>query len=191
VAAHRKEHTHKLKVPSRKLTEIAVEAIRTARLPEKFRVTVLFDAFYLCPKVVNACKEQKWHYIGISKSNRWFTVGSLKRKLGRYGRNILRNSGRWCNISGPCKTKKYRLAERIGRLNKLGTVKIIFSHRKGESKHIAIVTDDLCASMRTIVADYLKRWSIEMLIKDEKQHLGLGDYLVRRYLAVVRHLAPG
>jgi hypothetical protein len=31
-------------------------------------------------------------------------------------------------------------------------------------------------------------WTIEMLIKDEKQHLGLGDYRVRRYQAVVRHL---
>ena len=27
-----------------------------------------------------------------------------------------------------------------------------------------------------------------MLIKDEKQHLGLGDYCVRRYRAMVRHL---
>jgi hypothetical protein len=42
--------------------------------------------------------------------------------------------------------------------------------------------------MKAIVADYLKRWSIEMLIKDEKQHLGLGDYRVLRYQAVVRHL---
>ena len=49
-------------------------------------------------------------------------------------------------------------------------------------------TDNLRASMKTIVADYLKRWSIETLIKDEKQHLGLGDYRVKRYRAVVRHL---
>ena len=184
----KKEHTAKLKVPFRKLTELAADAIRNARLLEKFRVTVLFDAFYLCPTVVNACKERKWHYIGVGKSNRTFTVGSVKRKLGKYGRNVLRNSGIWCKIAGLRKTKKYRLAERIGRLNKLGTVKIAFSRRKGESKHIAIVTDDLRASMRSIVADYLKRWSIEMLIKDEKQHLGLGDYRVIRYQAVVRHL---
>jgi SRSO17 transposase len=184
----KKEHAAKLKVPFRKLTELAADAIRNARLPEKFNVTVLFDAFYLCPEVVNACKERKWHYIGVGKSNRWFRVGSLKRKLGKYGRNVLRNSGKWYNIAGLCKTKKYRLAERIGRLNKLDTVKIVFSRRKGESKHIAIVTDDLRASMRSIVADYLKRWSIEMLIKDEKQHLGLGDYRVIRYQAVVRHL---
>ena len=42
--------------------------------------------------------------------------------------------------------------------------------------------------MIKIVADYLKRWSIEMFIKNEKQHLGLGDYRVLRYQAVVRHL---
>jgi hypothetical protein len=46
-----------------------------------------------------------------------------------------------------------------------------------------------CAQkMKTIVADYLKRWSIEMLIKDEKQHFGLGDYRVLRCQDVVRHL---
>jgi len=184
----KQEHAGKLKVRFYKLTELAGQAIREAALPEKFEVTVLFDAFYLCPNVVNACKERKWHYIGVGKSNRWFTVGSVKRKLAKYGRNVLRNSGIWCSIAGLRKTNKYRLAERIGKLNKLGTVKIVFSRRKGENKNIAIVTDNFRVSMRTVVADYLKRWSIEMLIKDEKQHLGLGDYRVKRYRAVVRHL---
>jgi SRSO17 transposase len=184
----KQEHAGKLQVPFHKLTELAGQVIREAALPEKFEVTVLFDAFYLCPNVVNACKERKWHYIGVGKSNRWFTAGSVKRKLAKYGRNVLRNSGIWCNVTGLRKTRKYRLAERIGQLNKLGTVKVVFSRRSGEDKHIAIVTDDLHASMRTVVADYLKRWSIEMLIKDEKQHLGLGDYRVKRYQAVVRHL---
>jgi SRSO17 transposase len=184
----KEEHAGKLEVPFRKLTELAADAIKQAAFPAKFNVTVLFDAFYLCPNVVNACKERKWHYIGVGKSNRWFTVGSVKRKLAKYGKNVLRNSGTWCNITGLRKTGTYRLAERIGKLNKLDTVKIVFSRRRGENKHIAIVTDDLLASMKTIVADYLKRWSIEMLIKDEKQHLGLGDYRVLRYQAVVRHL---
>jgi SRSO17 transposase len=184
----KQEHASKLEIPFYKLTELAAQTIREAALPEKFRVTVLFDAFYLCPNVVNACKERKWHYIGVGKSNRWFTIGSVKHKLAKYGRNVLKNSGIWCNVTGLRKTKKYRLAERIGKLNKLGIVKIVFSGRRGENKHIAIVTDDLRASMRTTVADYLKRWSIEMLIKDEKQHLGLGDYRVKRYRAVVRHL---
>jgi len=184
----KKEHTAKLEIPFQKLTELAAEAIHNAWLPARFSVTVLFDAFYLCPIVVNACKERKWHYISVGKSNRCFTVGSVERKLGKYGRNVLRNNGKWYNITGLRETKAYRLAERIGQLNKLGTVKVVFSRRRGKSNHIALVTNDLRASMRTVVADYLKRWSIEMLIKDEKQHLGLGDYRVLRYQAVVRHL---
>jgi hypothetical protein len=184
----KQEHADKLDIPFNKLTELAGQTIRQATLPDQFEVTVLFDAFYLCPNLVNACKERKWHYIGIGKSNRWFTVGSVKRKLAQYGRNVLRNSGIWYNVAGLRKTKEYRLAERIGRLNKLGTVKIVFSRRKGQKNHIAIVTDDLSASMIKVVADYLKRWSIEILIKDEKQHLGLSDYRVKRYRAVVRHL---
>ena len=53
---------------------------------------------------------------------------------------------------------------------------------------VALVTDDLGATARQVVGDYLKRWAIELLIKDEKQHLGLGDYRVLRYWAVDRHL---
>jgi SRSO17 transposase len=184
----KKEHADKLNVPFYKLTELAAMAIRQASLPEQFKVTVLFDAFYLCPELVNACQERKWHYIGVGKSNRWFKVGFEKRKLAKYDRNVLRNSGLWFNVTGLRKTKEYRLAERIGKMNKLGTVKVVFSRRRGENKHIALVTNNLDACMRGVVADYLKRWSIEMLIKDEKQHLGLGDYRVLRYRAVVRHL---
>jgi SRSO17 transposase len=184
----KKEHVKSLKLAFNKLTGLAAQAIREACLPATLKVTVLFDAFYLCPIVVNACKEKDWHYIGVGKSNRWFTVGSVKRKLGRYGKNVLRNSGQWCTIRGLRKSKVYRLADRVGTVNKLGTVKVVFSRRRGESQHVALITDNLSASMKTIVSDYLQRWSIEMLIKDEKQHLGLGDYRVIRYRAIVRHL---
>jgi hypothetical protein len=158
----KKEHACKLEVAFHKLTELAAEAIRSARLPAKFQVTVLFDAFYLCPKVAQACKQKGWHYIGVGKANRLFTIGSVKRKLGKYGRNVLRNSGQWYSIAGLRTTRRYRLAQRVGRLNGLGTVKVVFSRRRGEGKHIALVTDDLNASMKTIVAGYLKRWSIEI-----------------------------
>jgi SRSO17 transposase len=184
----KKEHSDKLGIDFCKLTELAGQAIRQAVLPGHFNMTVLFDAFYLCPEVVNACKARNWHYISVGAPNRCFKVNSQTYKLGKYGRNVLNNSGRWEKVSGLRKTKTYRLAERIGRLNKLGEVKIVFSRRKGETKHIALVTDKVKASMEQIVADYLKRWAIEMLIKDQKQHLGLGDYRVLRYRAVVRHL---
>jgi SRSO17 transposase len=184
----KREDAKELELPFRKLTELAAETIRTATLPPQLRVIVLFDAYYLCPTVVNACQQRRWHYIGVGKSNRWFTVGSVKHKLGKYGRNVLCRSGRWHTVRGLRTTKTYCLAERVGFIKGLGTVKVVFSRRRGQKDNVALITDDVTASMKTIVANYLKRWSIEMLIKDEKQYLGLGDYRVLRYQAVARHL---
>jgi len=171
-----------------KLTELAARAIRQANLPEGMDVTVLFDAYYLCPTVVQAVQERGWHYIGVGKSNRRFTVDGRSHRLSRYGPNVLRRSGRWNRITGLKGHREYRVAERIGHLKKLGKVKVVFSRRRGERSVIALVTDDLKRPARRVVADYLRRWSVELLIKDEKQHLGLGAYRVKRYRAVVRHL---
>ena len=171
-----------------KLTELAARAIRQANLPENLKVTVLFDAYYLCPTVVQAVRDRGWHYIGVGKSNRRFEVKGQSHRLSRYGPNVLRRSGEWMKITGLKKAHVYRVAERVGHLRKLGEVKVVFSRRRGDHKPIALVTDDLSRSARRVVADYLRRWSIELLIKDEKQHLGLGAYRVLRYRAVVRHL---
>jgi len=171
-----------------KLTQLAACAIHNADLPAKLKVTVLFDAYYLCGVVADACGARGWHYIGVGKSNRNLVIDGVKHRLATYGRNLLRRKGRWCQAKGLRRTGTYRLAERIGFMTKLGEVKVVFSRRRNERKVLALVTDDLRASMRSVVSDYLKRWAVELLIKDQKQQLGLGDYRVRRYRAVVRHL---
>lgn len=184
----KRDQAKPLDIDFKKLTELAAEAVRMAPLPPHLRITVLFDAYYLCPTVVDACKERNWHYIGVGKSNRWFKTDSGRHKLGKYGRNVLNNSGRWVSIPGLRTTQSYCIAQRIGFMKGLGTVKVVFSRRRGDKDCIALIIDDLSTPMKTVVSHYLKRWSIEMLIKDQKQHLGLGDYRVLRYRAVVRHL---
>ena len=169
-------------------TALAAWVIHNADLPRGLKVTVLFDAYYLCDVVADACRARGWHYIGVGKSNRNFTVNGQKKKLGAYGRNVLRRGGRWRRVRGLRRSGMYRLADRVGFMKKLGEVRVVFSRRRNERKIAALVTDDRGASAASIVADYLKRWAIELLIKDEKQQLGLGDYRVLRYRAVVRHL---
>jgi len=171
-----------------KQTALAAYAIHTADLPRDLDVTVLFDAYYLCDVVADACRARGWHYIGVGKGNRNLTIDGRRHKLASYGGNVLRRCGRWHRIAGLRSSGTYRLAERVGHMKKLGQVKVVFSRRRGEHKVVALVTDDLRAPMRNVVADYLKRWAIEVLIKDEKQQLGLSDYRVLRYRAVVRHL---
>jgi IS4 transposase len=184
----KKELAKDIDIPFRKLTELAGDVVRHVNIPDRFDVTVLFDAFYLCPAVVDACKERKWRYIGVGKSNRWFTVNGRKHKLGAYGKNLLRRTGCWYSIQGLRKTGRYKLVQRIGTMNKLGTVKVVFSKRRNDRTVIALVTNDTRLSMKKIVRRYLKRWAIEVMIKEQKQHLGLGDYRVWRYRAIVRHL---
>jgi SRSO17 transposase len=174
--------------PFLKLTQLAALAIHNADLPTNLRVVVLFDCYYLCDVVADACGARGWRFVSVGKGNRTFTVDGRKHKLGTYGRNVLRRKARRQRIAGLRTTRTYRLASRTGWMKKLGQVKVVFSRRRGNRKVLALVTDDLGASMKRIVADYLKRWAIELLIKDEKQQLGLGDYRVLRYRAVVRHL---
>ena len=184
----RKDHARNEGQPFLSQTQLAAAVIRNADLPKGLDVTVLFDAYYLCETVVDACVARGWHYLGVGKGNRNFFADGQKKKLDQYGRNVLARAGQWRQVPGLRKSGQYLLASRIGTMKKLGLVKVVFSRRRNERKSVALVTDDLGASMTAIVADYLKRWAIELLIKDEKQQLGLGDYRVLRYRAVVRHL---
>jgi SRSO17 transposase len=185
----KKDQCRSVGVEFAKLTELAAQAIREAALPPA-AVTVLFDSYYLCATVVRAVQERKWHYIGVVKSNRRFACGGQWHSVGPYTRNVLKRSGRWMQVKGPFTTRSYRLTERVGRLKSLGEepVKLICSRRKGDGNTIALATNDLARSTSKVIADFSCRWTIELLIKDEKQHLGLGAYRVRRYRAVVRYL---
>ena len=156
--------------------------------PPHFPVTVLFDSYYLCANVARSVENKGWHYIGVAKSNRRLTVEGHSHRLSRYASNVLRRGGEWMNVTGLQRTHSYRVAERIATMKKLGEVKVVFSRRRGDHSIIALVTNDLGRARQRVVGDYLRRWSIELLIKDEKQHLGLGAYRVLRYRAVVSHL---
>ncbi len=106
----------------RKLTALAAEMVQEFTLPGKNRVIVLFDAYYLCPVVTRACQARQFPYVGVAKRNRNFFPDGRprdKRKVSRYGANVLRKEGRIVSVGG----KKHRLAERVGRLSKLGRVK--------------------------------------------------------------------
>ena len=187
----KKQDAAQLGVSFATLTELAARAISSLPFPPHFPVTVLFDSYYLCANVVRAVESKGWHYIGVAKSNRRLNLegaGLGGHRLSSYASNVLRRSGTWVAITGLRRAHRYRVAERIGTMKKLGEVKVVFSRRRGDGAVIALVTNDLKRSPKKTVGDYLRRWSIELLIKDEKQNLGLGAYRVLRYRAVVRHL---
>lgn len=173
----------------RKLTHLAADLVGELRdhLPDATRVLTLFDSYYLCPAVTQACEQARFTYLGVAKKNRNFAPDGRprdRRKLGRYGRNVLAREGRTTSISG----KRHTLAQRVGQLSKAGRVKLVFSRRPGESAWVTLVTNELNWSAKTIVGHYLSRWGIELVFKMSKQYLGLGDYQMLEYRGVVRYL---
>lgn len=167
-----------------KLTEMAGAVIEDLPLTN---VTVLFDSYYLCPAVTRACQSKKYRYVGVAKKNRNFFPDGRdrdKRRLGKYGPNVLNRCGRWTPVEG----KSYRLAERVGRLSKLGRVKLVFSRRSREKSWICMATNATRWGAKRVLSHYLNRWPIEVLFKESKQYLGLGDYQVLRYRGIERYL---
>lgn len=171
----------------RKLTELAADALDAVGLPAGVRGIALFDAYYLCPAVTAACGRNGFRWISVSKKNRNFAPDGRprdKRKLRRYGPNVLRRDGRSQTVKG----KRYRLAERVGSLSKAGRVKLVFSRRRGETAWVALTTNETRWSAKTVLSHYVSRWGIEVLFKMSKQHLGLGDYQLLRYRGIERYL---
>jgi len=171
----------------RKLTELGADAIDAAPVPDGVKCITLFDAYYLCPTVTRACQRNGFRYVGVAKKNRLFAPDGRpcdKRRLSQYGKNVLRREGRSVKV----REKKHRLAERVGRLSKLGRVKLVFSRRPNETCWIALATDETRWSASTVLSHYLNRWGIEVFFKMSKQYLGLGDYQLLRYRGIERYL---
>lgn len=171
----------------RTLTGLAADVITGLPTPEKTNVIALFDSYYLCAEVLKACETRGFRYVGVAKKNRNFFPDGRprdKRKLGRYGVQVLRRDGRMMKVRG----KKHRLAERVGHLSHAGRVKLVFSRRPGDSGWVTLATNETRWSMQTVLAHYLRRWGIEVFFKMSKQHLGLGDYHLLRYRGIERYL---
>jgi SRSO17 transposase len=171
----------------RTLTGMAADVIAGLQLPEEARPIVLFDSYYLCQEVAQACTQRGWKYVGVAKKNRNFYPDGRprdRRKLGTYGREVLRRDGRSVTVRG----KKHRLAERVGHLKHLGRVKLVFSRRPRDAAWVCLVTNETRWSISTVLSHYLRRWGIEVFFKMSKQHLGLGDYHLLRYRGIERYL---
>ena len=167
-----------------KLTDMASAIIADLSLTN---VTVSFDSYYLCPVVTRVCQAKKYRYVGVAKKNRNFFPDGRdrdKRRLGKYGPRVLQRDGRRLSVEGKC----YRLAKRVGRLSKLGRVKLIFSRRSRETSWICMATNETRWGAKRVLSHYLNRWPIEVLFKESKQYLGLGDYQVLRYRGIEHYL---
>ena len=170
----------------RTLIETAVNCINGLQLPGQTPVVVLFDKYYLCSKVTNACEQRGFTYIGAVKSNRKFDYTRTVRKVGAFAEECLDNVAYWRKVSW--NSKRLKLATRTGRLSKAGQVRIVFSRREEENGVLILATNRLNLSAEEIVKFYRNRWSIESFFKTAKQKLGMSAFRVLKLRAIESHL---
>jgi len=74
----------------------------------------------------------------------------------------------------------------------MGDVVVVFSHKADENPDLKkmryIVTDMFDTNTDTILTIYSYRWQIELYFKELKSYLGLGNYQMLSFVAIVRHV---
>lgn len=172
--------------------ELAADVISEipADLAAFFKIRVLFDSGFFSEQVVAACKKREFRFFSVAKSNRVFFpfCNSVKRKVASYGPGVLRTYGKTIAIENERGKAKFRVAVRDGHMHGVGSVRVVFSSRLSDGSFVALVTDDMDLEARDVIIGYKSRWAIEVLTKNLKQHLGLGQYQTGRYEGLIHHL---
>jgi SRSO17 transposase len=160
----KKEQCAGMDVPFRKTTELAAQLIRECKAPAGVKVLVLFDAYYLCPTMVKACREQRFDFASTLKSHRNLWKSSWQLKAGRYGRNLFRR----CRTETLIITKSHGSARypfvdagwlTVGHL---GRLHVVFSRKGTAKKILGLVTNAPELSAAQLIQTYDRRWTIEV-----------------------------
>jgi len=174
----------------RKTTDIATAIITTFELPWPLKVRVLFDAFYLCPQVTKACRNKGFVWFSVAARNRTFARDRGRRaKLGALAPGWLRHGARSVRMPRARGHVKMRIASVDGHLSRIGRVRLVTSKRPRDPwRNLVIFATNAKMDARQIVMVYEHRWDIEVMFKELRSDLGLGDYQMLDERAIVRHL---
>lgn len=152
---------------------------------------VVFDAWYFANKLVKYFKELGLDWITRAKSNRlvyykneWRSLDALTNKIPRV-----------CYKKTWIKTKEgieyYYIHSIVLQMNNIGNVRIVISYKNpydSEENPYFLVSNRINLTPKEIIETYKKRSLIEAFYRDAKQHLGLGEYQMRKLNGVVTHL---
>jgi len=134
---------------------------------------VIFDSWYCAVWFLRNLDALGLFWVTVVRSNRLFIYQGRKIKAQSFVKLALR---------GGCCPMKF-----IAELPKYGLVAVVVNFRRG--KYEVLVTNDVALSAETVVRIYKKRWKIEVLFREAKQHYGLEKFHNRKWWAIIAHLA--
>jgi len=167
--------------------QIAVDLIKKS-LTQVNPLAVVFDEWYMCHELLEFLNSHGLTWVSQAKSNRCIQLDNLWVGLNRFTKTLSHQVFK--RINAELEEKKYKwFYETNVMMKNAGFVRIVVLKRRKNSKKWAfLISNNTGLSGLKVLEYYKKRWCIEVFHRDCKQHLGLGEYQVRKLDAVVIHL---
>jgi SRSO17 transposase len=183
----KEEHATRLGIWFKTKIQIALDIIRKSLLQISPEV-VVFDAWYMSKELVDfiGCRGLSW--VSQAKSNRLIQMDDTWISVSRYAKDLSKQSFKRINTT--LDEQRFKWMYEISLVMKnIGLVKLIILRERRNSKICTfLVSNNTELDGLQVLEYYKKRWAIEVFYRDCKQHLGMGEYQVRRLDAVVIHL---
>ena len=183
----KEEHVQGLDIWFKTKIRIALDLLRKSLLQVTPEV-VVFDAWYMSKELVDVvhCRGLTW--VSQAKSNRLVQVDDTWISVSRYAKDLSKQSFKRINKTLDEQRFKWMYETSLVMKN-IGMVKLVVLRERRNSKTCAfLVSNNVDLNGLKVLEYYKKRWAIEVFYRDCKQHLGMGEYQVRRLDAVVIHL---
>ena len=169
------------KHPFRTTREMCIEQLNYAlkKLPIWL---VMVDAGLYADFLLQEIKARRLKYIaGVRITNNISIDGEKRISIEEYLNTLTDNDFQYYFHDG----EAYFFHVKEVNTRSVGKEKLIISYKAGDEETIKIYTTNILnAKDETLMVLLLKRWKIEGLHRDTKQHLGLEDYQVRKFGAI-------
>ncbi len=184
-----KEFCHKTNRQFYTQVDLAVQIVNDFVPPAGVEVVVLFDSFFSGKKMIDKANRKGFGYVSILAKNRVIKSCDDIHISERIEQLIQKDDFEEISFTHKGRKKTYFMHREELTVSKCGNVVVVFSGKVKELKKVkALVTNMLHLSAVAVSKHYSFRWEIEVFFKELKQYLGLGDYQVRPFRAIVRHI---
>ena len=188
------EFCDKNEMQFKKKTDAAADQIIEYNPPENRSVTVTFDSFYLCKKVIRPIKARNWQWISRLKIDRVIYYHDTKMTVADLLKRCVKElEYRGVDVEG---RKFYTLPPVDIYIPDVGQAQLLFVKPPGTfdnkddlytSDPYPYVCSDESLHRKKVLWGYVQRSCIENGYRDEKQNLGLGEYQVRKLKGIYHH----
>jgi SRSO17 transposase len=183
----KKEHATDMDIWFKTKIQLALDLLRRSLMQISPDV-VVFDAWYMSKELVDFVSSRGLLWVSSAKGNRlirvdgtWISVHAFAKRLSK---------GAFTRINTMVDEQRFKwIYESTVVMKNIGLVKLVILRVRRNSKtYTFLVSNGREVEGLQVLEYYKKRWCIEVFYRDCKQHLGMGEYQVRRLDAVVIHL---